>query len=109
VTPEYNYGPPASLINALDYLYTEWNYKPAGFVSYGGISGGLRSVEVTKQVVATLKMMPIPEGVPIPLVSQLIGTDGAFAAGDLHEKSVTMMLDELVRWAEALRVLRAPQ
>src|SRR5262245_20375897 len=39
VTPEYNYSAPASLINALDYLFHEWAYKPAGFVSYGGVSG----------------------------------------------------------------------
>jgi hypothetical protein len=45
VTPEYNYGPPPSLINAFDFVYKEWNYKPAGFVSYGGVSGGLRAVQ----------------------------------------------------------------
>src|SRR5262245_52724626 len=43
VTPEYNFSSPPALVNALDYLYTEWNYKPAGFVSYGGASGGMRS------------------------------------------------------------------
>jgi NAD(P)H-dependent FMN reductase len=55
VTPEYNYSAPPSLINALDYLYKEWNYKPAGFVSYGGISGGIRAVQMIKQMVTTLK------------------------------------------------------
>src|SRR5689334_4480755 len=40
VTPEYNYGMPASLKNALDYLNQEWHYKPVGFVSYGGVSAG---------------------------------------------------------------------
>ena len=40
-TPEYNYGPPPALINALDQVYVEWNYKPVGLVTYGGISGGL--------------------------------------------------------------------
>ena len=40
VTPEYNYGPTPALLNALDYVYKEWNYKPAAFVSYGGASGG---------------------------------------------------------------------
>src|SRR5690625_836198 len=48
VTPEYNYGPPPSLTNALNYVYKEWNYKPCGFVSYGGVSGGLRAVQVAK-------------------------------------------------------------
>ena len=48
VTPEYNYGPPPSLLNALNYLYQEWNYKPVAFVSYGGMSGGLRAVQMEK-------------------------------------------------------------
>jgi NAD(P)H-dependent FMN reductase len=66
VTPEYNYGPPPSLINAFDYVYKEWNYKPAGFVSYGGVSGGLRAVQMEKQTLTTLKVVPIVEAVVIP-------------------------------------------
>jgi NAD(P)H-dependent FMN reductase len=72
VTPEYNYGMPPALVNALDYLYKEWNYKPAAFVSYGGLSGGTRSAQMAKQILATLKMMPIPEAVAIPFVANHI-------------------------------------
>jgi NAD(P)H-dependent FMN reductase len=51
-------GTPPSLVNALDYLQHEWwQYKPVGFVSYGGVPGG-RSVQMTKQIVTALKMMP---------------------------------------------------
>src|SRR3546814_1428758 len=55
VTPEYNFGPTPALLNALNYVYTEWNYKPAAFVSYGGVSGGIRAVQLTKPVLCTLK------------------------------------------------------
>lgn len=65
VMPEYNYGFSAPLKNAIDYLYTEWQYKPVGFVSYGMASGGLRAVQVIKQVVTTLKMMPANEAVTV--------------------------------------------
>lgn len=106
VTPEYNYSAPATLINALDFLYNEWNYKPAAFVSYGGVSGGTRSAQVTKQVLATLRMMAIPEGVSIPFVGKSI-EDGVFTDGARHERSLTTMLDELWRWADALSALRA--
>jgi len=41
VTPEYNYSMPPALVNAVDYLLHEWTYKPASFVSYGGVSGGM--------------------------------------------------------------------
>src|SRR4051794_30528659 len=50
VTAEYNYGYPAPLKNALDFLFHEWSYKPVAFVSYGGIAGGTRSVQMLKQV-----------------------------------------------------------
>src|SRR5258707_13612660 len=63
VTPEYNYGMPGSLKNAFDFLSHEWNYKPVAFVSYGGMSGGMRSVQMAKGAVTTRTMMPLPEPV----------------------------------------------
>ncbi len=106
VTPEYNYGPPPSLLNAMDYLYLEWNYKPAGFVSYGGVSGGMRGSARAAMTAATLKMMPIPESVAVPNVfSQL--ADGAFTANELNAAGASAMLKELAKWEEALRGLRA--
>src|SRR5579859_7915590 len=59
VTPEYNHGYSAVLKNALDYVYKEWNKKPVGFVSYGGISGGTRAVQQLRQVAIELQMVPI--------------------------------------------------
>jgi NAD(P)H-dependent FMN reductase len=80
VTPEYNYSPSPSLVNALDYVYVEWNYKPAGFVSYGGVSGGLRAVQTVKLQATTLKLVTPPEGVPIPNVTQFIDKDKNFSS-----------------------------
>lgn len=107
VTPEYNYGPPPSFVNALNYLYKEWNYKPCGFVSYGGVSGGMRAVQLEKQLVTTLKMMPMVEGVAIPMVATLMDESRRhFKANDLVENSAQTMLDELYRWAQALKTMR---
>lgn len=107
VVPEYNYSMPPALLNALDYLYFEWNYKAAGFVSYGGISGGTRSVQMAKPVLTTLKMMPIPEAVTLPFFTNQLGADQRFAATEAQEKQATTMLDELFKWTGALRSLRA--
>ncbi|UFN50142.1 NAD(P)H-dependent oxidoreductase [Roseomonas sp. OT10] len=107
VTPEYNFFPPPSLVNALNYVYSEWNYKPAGFVSYGGASGGLRSVQAAKLLVTTLKMMPMVEGVMVPMVAKAIGEDGRMQSNPLIDDSATSMLDEMLRWAEALKPMRA--
>jgi NAD(P)H-dependent FMN reductase len=106
VTPEYNYGLPPALVNAFDYVYVEWNYKAAGFVSYGGVSGGSRSVQMSKQIVTTLRVMPIPEAVTIPFIAKLV-EGGVFKGGDTQDKAATLMLDELLRWTDALKVLRA--
>lgn len=107
VTPEYNYSPPPSLVNALDYVYREWNYKPCGFVSYGGVSGGLRATQMERLHVTTLKMMPMAEGVMIPMVASHIDDSGAFGSNELIDASAKIMLDELLRWAEALRSMRS--
>lgn len=107
VLPEYNYFPPPALVNALDYLVAEWTYKPAGLVSYGGVSGGLRAAQALKLLLTTLKVMPIPEGVAVPNFTQFLGDDGVFRPGEPVDRSAATMLGELQRWAEALRPLRA--
>lgn len=106
VTPEYNYSPPPSLVNALDYVYREWNYKPCGFVSYGGVSGGLRSVQAAKLQITTLKMMPMMEGVMVPMVASLIDDAGVFHSNEPIDRSAVTLLDELLRWTLGLKAMR---
>lgn len=106
VTPEYNYGMTAPLKNALDYLLWEWNYKPVGFVSYGGVSGGTRAVQMIKQVVTTLKMMPLTEAVTMPMFTQHFNQEGQFVPNESLESAATSMLNELARVAAALQPLR---
>ena len=105
VTPEYNYGYPAALKNANDYLHNEWRDKPVGFVSYGGIAAGTRAVQQLKQVVTTLKMIPVTESVNIPFHAQFID-GGRVNANEVMEGAADAMLDELVRLDGALRPLR---
>lgn len=106
VTPEYNYGPPPALLNAFDFLYLEWNYKPAGFVSYGGVSGGMRASARAGMTASTLRMMPIPENVALPNVHGQI-KEGIFVANELNIAGASAMMNELVKWEQALRDLRA--
>ncbi len=105
VTPEYNYGPPPSLLNALDYLFWEWQYKAVGLVGYGGISGGGRSTHAIKPTIATLKMMPIPETVWLPNVYGQL-KDGLFTPSEFNEQGASALLNELIKWTEALAPLR---
>jgi NAD(P)H-dependent FMN reductase len=106
VMPEYNYGFNAAIKNAIDYLHTEWQYKPVGFASYGGVAAGTRAVQLLKPVLTTLKMMPISEAVHIPFVTQFLDADNRLQPNDIMEASVTAMLDELARWTAAMSSLR---
>jgi NAD(P)H-dependent FMN reductase len=58
VTPQYNWGYPAPLKNALDHLYKEWAGKPAMIVSYGGHGGGKCAAQLC-QVLDGLGMTPV--------------------------------------------------
>ncbi len=106
ILPEHNRSMPASVKNALDCLYWEWQHKPMGFVSYsGGMSGGIRAVEITKQVAVTLSML-VPTGmVNLPRVDSLV-VDGTFVAPDgaidaLH--GLAAALDKYLAASELLR------
>ncbi len=106
VIPEYNYTPPPSFTNAIDYLFWEWQYKPVGFVSYGGVTAGMRSSQAARLHVTSVKMMPVPESVGIPnFFGQM--KDGKFIGNDLNLQGVAATLNELHKWAEALAPLRA--
>jgi NAD(P)H-dependent FMN reductase len=106
VTSEYNYGYPAALKNAIDYLHHEWHYKPVGFVSYGGVAAGTRSVQQLKQVVTALRMTPVAASVNIPFVVQFL-KDGVIEANEVMIQAAAELLDELLAVEEALRPLRA--
>ena len=106
VTAEYNYGYPAALKNAIDYLHQEWQYKPVGFVSYGGVAAGTRAVQQLKQVVGAVKLVAVVEAVNIPFVAQFIDNHGVLQANDVMEQAARAMLDELVRVQAALAPLR---
>ena len=108
VVPEYNYGFNAAIKNAIDYLNAEWQHKPVGFVSYGGVAAGTRAVQMLKQVVTTLKMVPMFDAVNIPFVQQFLDADRKLQPNDIMEAAATAMLDELVRWSASLRALRQP-
>jgi NAD(P)H-dependent FMN reductase len=106
VTPEYNHGLSAPLKNAIDYLHSEWQHKPVGFVSYGGVSAGLRSVAQLKQVAAALRIVPAVNAVSIPFAATFIDDEGEVQANETMENAARAMLDELVELELVLRPLR---
>jgi len=77
VTAEYNRSIPAPLKNAIDYLFKEWNDKPAAIVSYGYIDAGGSATKHLTDVLNWLKMKIVEPNVAIAL-SQDHFEDGNF-------------------------------
>jgi NAD(P)H-dependent FMN reductase len=109
VTPEYDYFPPAGLINAIQFLFHEWTYKPAAIVSYGGISGGLRSAQVLRSLLSSLNVVAINQPVPVPFFNEFIGDDGVFRPAEPIVDGLRTLLGELDKWARALAPMRSPR
>ncbi|MGP9020962.1 NADPH-dependent FMN reductase [Streptomyces sp. BR1] len=103
VTPEYNHSFPASLKNLIDWHYTQWQAKPVGFVSYGGISGGLRAVEHLRQVFAELHAVTVRDTVSFHQAPDRFGPDGEPVEPTEAESAVKRLLDQLGWWGRTLR------
>lgn len=106
VTAEYDYNYPAALRNALEYLSLEWNYKAAGIVSYGGLSGGTRASNGLKADLSTFKVVPLLEGVNLPFFQQNLNDQNEFVASESIQKSAETMLKQLLRWTKGLKLIK---
>jgi len=107
VTPEYNYGPPAVLKNAIDWVYPEWNRKAVGFVSYGSAMGA-RSVQQLRETAIELQLAPVRSSVHIPVATLLAHYQGGDVAAGLAELDARAgaLIDDLLWWTEALKTAR---
>ncbi|MFD7898763.1 NADPH-dependent FMN reductase [Streptomyces sp. NPDC059743] len=107
VTPEYNHAGPAALKNTIDWFFDEWAAKPVGFVSYGGMGGGLRAVEHLRLVFAELHAVSVRESVSFHNVWDRFGENGRPHDARETAWAATVLLDRLVWWGLTLRGARA--
>ena len=104
ITAEYNHSVSGVLKNALDYAYNEYRRKPASFVGYGGV-GAARAVEQLRLILAELQIASLKHTVHIN-ANEFMGVlmqGKSLGDYDYLGASATMMLDNLVWWADALR------
>ena len=106
VTPEYNHGYPAVLKQLIDSAYGVWQAKPVGFVSYGGLAGGVRAVEQLRQVFAEVHAMTVRNSVAFIDVWEQFDCNGNLAAPTRAEQTMALMLAQLRWWACALKLAR---
>jgi NAD(P)H-dependent FMN reductase len=107
VTPEYNHSFPAPLKEMIDALGEPWHRKPVAFVSYGGISGGLRAVEQLRLVFAELSMVTIRETVSISSPWSALSPEGVPTNPDYLAAALVRLMGSLLWWARALKAARA--
>ncbi|ANY09179.1 NADPH-dependent FMN reductase [Pseudonocardia sp. HH130630-07] len=107
VTPEYNHSYPAGLKTAIDSFHAEWAAKPVGFVSYGGLSGGIRAVEHLRPVFVELHAAPVRDAVSLHEFWNLFDDDGGLTDGGAGATAAHVLTDQLVWWGRTLRDGRA--
>lgn len=105
VTPEYNRSFPGVLKELIDSESEAWRGKPVAFVSYGGISGGLRAVEQLRLVFAELHAVTVRDAVSFSNARDQFNegrpADAQRAAGALR-----VMMSRLAWWSAALKAAR---
>ncbi|MFD4022162.1 NADPH-dependent FMN reductase [Streptomyces sp. NPDC058576] len=106
LTPEYNHSFPAPLKSLIDWHGPEWHAKPVAFVSYGGISGGLRAVEQLRQVFAELHTVTVRDTVSFHNAGALFDDTGRHLEPGPADAAAKTLLDQLVWWGAALRDAR---
>jgi len=102
ITPEYNHGYPAPLKALIDSFGPEWHAKPVAFVSYGGVSGGLRAVEQLRLVFAELHAVTIRDSVSFAGAWEQFDAKGILRNPERAERSMDAMLRRLQWWAVSL-------
>lgn len=106
LTPEYNHSFPGPLKILIDSAAHEWAAKPVGFVSYGGVSGGLRAVEHLRGVCAELHAVTVRHSVSFHNPWETFDRRGRLAEQERYRRSMATMLSQLGWWARALQAGR---
>jgi NAD(P)H-dependent FMN reductase len=105
VTAEYNHGIPAVLKNAVDYLHSEIQRKPAAFLGYGG-AGAARAIG---QLELILNAAALKRAVHIGMTEMMgmLREGKSMADYPYLDEAAKRMLDEIVWWANTLKAGRS--
>ncbi|WP_460051190.1 NADPH-dependent FMN reductase [Spirochaeta dissipatitropha] len=107
VLPEYNHSYPASIKNAIDYLFEEWSYKPLGMVSYGASKAVGWGAKHLRSVAGELRMYDVRDYVLIPDCFDRLDSQGNFSPLEYQLEDAAGMITEVIRAIEPMKLLRA--
>lgn len=104
VTPEYNHTTSPALLNALDYLFNEWSYKPVTFVGYGGM-GGTRAIHSLVPIVTELRMIPLRDRIHVLDPWTSVSENGEVNLDYVRGKP-ERLIEELTKLSDPLKSFR---
>lgn len=107
VTAEYNHTAPPALLNAIDFLAAEWNFKPTAFVSYGAGAGGARAVENLRTALTMVHAFNLNDHVSFVNYWTQLNQDGNLQPTPAQTALAHTLLTNIGYWAEALQDARA--
>ncbi|PVI01081.1 hypothetical protein DM02DRAFT_525767 [Periconia macrospinosa] len=89
VSPEYNYGMPGGVKNAIDYLYHPWKGKPVGIVTYG-LDGGKTASDQLENSLSRMGLQVAAIKPQLPFKGGGTGADtsSAMVKGELGKDSI---------------------
>ncbi len=105
VTSEYNHAPSPALLNAISFIYREWNDKAAALVSYGALSSGIRAADKLRSTLGELQIADVRTQLAFSFFHDFENFS-AFTPGERHLATLQALVDQLESWAGALRGVR---
>lgn len=100
ISPQYNWGVPAPLKNALDHLFHEWAGKPVGLITLGGRGGTKVEASLRSILGGGLDMKVVQKGVQVVMSRDWIAGAEVLKAGEemlqKHDEAVIECVRELV-------------
>jgi NAD(P)H-dependent FMN reductase len=111
VTSEYNHGYPASLKNAMDHVFPEFNRKPVAFVGYGNV-GGARAIEQLRLVAVEFEMAPLRHAIhilPELMIAAMRADPFSPEVFSSLDQRLEAMVADLLWWTAALGAGRAAE
>jgi len=105
VTSEYNHAPSPSLLNAISFIYREWNDKAAAIVSYGALSSGVRAADKLRSTLGELQIADIRTQLAFSFFHDFENFS-VFTPGEQHLTNLQALTAQLESWSAALQGVR---
>ncbi len=101
VTPEYNHTRSPVQLNAIDWIYKEWEDKPVALIGYGWRSGAGQAHATAREALAVNLKARVGDDQANLFFGKDLNPDGTVADTAAVQGKIGASLDELVEMAKA--------